>query len=98
MRPRLFWTMLLAFVLVIMLGVSGMLGFFGLAFAGVWQPADLRENMQNGQRLYISALGDYYVAHGDSWSGVDQRLADVPFVGPMSFRDYVLTDASGRIV
>src|SRR5689334_10419225 len=98
MKPRLFWTMLLAFVLVIVLGVAGMLGFFSLAFAGIWQPTDLRDSFQGAQRVYVDALGDYYVAHGNSWAGVGQRLADAPFVGPMSFRGYALADADGRVV
>jgi signal transduction histidine kinase len=97
MKPRLFWTMLLAFVLVIVLGVAGMLGFFGLAVAGIWQPA-APQAPQTGQRIYVEALGDYYVAHGNSWAGVDQRLASLPFAGPVSFRSYALVDTSGRIV
>ena len=41
MKPRLFWTMLLAFALVIVLGVCGMLGFFMLAISGFWQPQEI---------------------------------------------------------
>src|SRR5690242_19429170 len=98
MKPRLFWTMLLAFVLVIAMGVAGMLGFFGLAFAGIWQPIDWRDSSLSVQRVYVDSLGDYYVAHGNSWAGVDQRLTDAPFIGPMSLHGYALADAGGRVV
>jgi two-component system OmpR family sensor kinase/two-component system sensor histidine kinase BaeS len=36
MRPRLFWIMLAAFALVIVLGVGGMVTFFSLATASMW--------------------------------------------------------------
>jgi len=59
MKPRLFWSMLLAFVLVIVLGVCGMLGFFGLAFAGFWQPNDLPRGFRGPQHAYVEALADF---------------------------------------
>jgi len=98
MKPRLFWIMLLAFVLVIVLGVCGMLGFFGLAFAGVWQPEEFRSGFQGAQKTYVAALADYYVAHDGSWNGVEQRLNGSPFGGPTSFLGYALADADGRVV
>src|SRR5437867_2496083 len=98
MKPRLFWTILLAFVLVIVLGICGMLGFFGLAFAGVWQPQELRSSFQGMQHSYVEALADYYAAHDGSWVGVERRLAESPFGGPTSFLGYALTDADGQIV
>ena len=97
MKPRLFWSMLLAFVLVIVLGVCGMLGFFGLAFAGYWQPTDLPRGFRGPQHAYVAALADYYLAHERSWAGIDQRLSDEPF-GPISFLGYALADADGRLV
>src|SRR5690348_11454214 len=38
-RPRLFWLMLGVFALVIVLGVGGMVTFFGIATAGMWSGA-----------------------------------------------------------
>jgi two-component system OmpR family sensor kinase/two-component system sensor histidine kinase BaeS len=97
MKPRLFWTMLLAFVLVILLGVCGMLGFFGLAVAGIWQPSDWRNNsaLAHGD---VETLSDYYLAHGNSWVGIDQRLDSTQFGGPMIMMGYALADTHGRVV
>src|SRR5919205_472427 len=98
MKPRLFWTMLLAFALVIVLSVCGMLGFIGLAISGRWQPTAVSEEFQSFQRTYAQSLGDYYTANGQSWAGVDQRFDTPPFGGPNTFFGYVLADASGRVV
>jgi two-component system OmpR family sensor kinase/two-component system sensor histidine kinase BaeS len=98
MKPRLFWSILVAFALVIGLGVCGMLGFVGLAFAGVWQPAMMRDTFQETQRSYASSLGDYYIAHGNSWAGVDQRLDGPPFAGPGGFFSYTVADGSGNVI
>src|SRR6266498_351679 len=98
MKLRLFWAILLAFALVIVLGVCGMLGFFGLAFAGVWQPQAMRSSVQEFQRSYATSLGDFYAANGNSWAGVDQRLDEPPFGGPPAFFGYALADTDGRIV
>jgi signal transduction histidine kinase len=98
MKPRLFWSMLLAFVLVIVLGVCGMLGFFGLAFAGFWQPNDLPRGFRGPQHAYVEVLADYYLAHERSWAGVDRRLMDEPFGGALNFFGYVLADADGRVI
>jgi signal transduction histidine kinase len=97
MKPRLFWSMLLAFVLVIVLGVCGMLGFFGLAFAGYWQPNDLPRGFRGPQHAYVEELADYYLAHERSWDGIDRRLRDEPF-GPISFLGYALVDADGHVI
>jgi signal transduction histidine kinase len=98
MKPRLFWTMLLAFVLVIVLGVCGMLGFFGLAFAGIWQPVEWGRSFQVGQRVYAETLADYYIAHNSSWAGVARRLDGPPFGGPAGFLGYALADDSGQVI
>ena len=98
MKPRLFWTMLLAFALVILLGVSGMLGFFALAIAGVWQPQEMRSSIQETQASYATSLGDYYVANGNSWAGVDRRLSNSPLGASSAFFGYALADQRGRIV
>ncbi len=97
MKPRLFWSMLLAFVLVIVLGVCGMLTFLGLAFAGYWQPSNLPRSVRGPQYAYVEALADYYLAHEGSWAGIDRRLTDEPF-GPISFMGYALADTNGRVI
>jgi two-component system OmpR family sensor kinase/two-component system sensor histidine kinase BaeS len=98
MKPRLFSTMLLAFVLVIVLGVCGMIGFIGLAFAGFWQPGAREDVMPDRSQAYADFLADYYVAHGASWIGIDQRLNELPFPSPMGMISYTLADAQGRVV
>jgi signal transduction histidine kinase len=99
MKPRLFWTMLVAFALAIGLSVCGMLVFIGLAVSGVWQPGTMRETIDETQRSYAASLGDFYTAHGNSWAGIDQRLDGPPFAGPNGgFVYYTLADTSGRII
>jgi signal transduction histidine kinase len=99
MKPRLFWSILFAFALAIGLSVCGMLVFIGLAVSGVWQPAMMHDTLGETQRSYAASLGDYYVAHGNSWSGIDQRLESPPFVGPSGgFINYTLADTNGRVV
>jgi signal transduction histidine kinase len=96
-KPRLFWVMVLAFVLAIVLGVCGMLGFVGLALIG-GVPAQNREVFEGAPGAYAEVLADYYLANGRSWEGVDRRLGSAPFAGPLSFMEYALADANGRIV
>src|SRR5689334_20835346 len=99
MKPRLFWSILIAFALAIGLSVCGMLVFIGLAASGVWQPAMIRDTFGETQRSYAASLADYYVAHGNSWSGIDQRFDSPPFAGPNGgFISYTLADTSGRVV
>jgi two-component system OmpR family sensor kinase/two-component system sensor histidine kinase BaeS len=76
-----------------------MLVFFGLAVSGIWQPAVIRDTFGETQRSYADLLGDYYVAHGNSWAGIDQRLDNPPFGGPDGgFISYTLADTNGRVV
>lgn len=89
--------MVLAFVLAIVLGVCGMVGFVGLALIGA-TPSQSRADFEGAPEAYAELLVDYYLANGRSWEGVDRRLASAPFAGPLSFVDYALADANGRIV
>jgi two-component system OmpR family sensor kinase/two-component system sensor histidine kinase BaeS len=76
-----------------------MLVFIGLAVSGIWQPATMRDTFGETQRSYADSLGDYYAAHGNSWSGIDQRLDSPPFVGPSGgFVTYTLADIHDRVV
>ncbi|MBC8161481.1 MAG: HAMP domain-containing protein [Roseiflexaceae bacterium] len=94
MRPPIFWTLLSSFALVILLGICGMLGFFGLAVSGFWQPGPLREAYSSSELFYGEALGDFYLANGGSWQGVEARIAQLPFGGS----EFVILDAQGRPV
>src|SRR5262245_52035773 len=98
MKPRLFWSILVAFALVIGLSVCGMLSFIGLTLAGVWQPESMSTTFQEAQRSYAESLGDYYIAHGDSWTGIDERLTTPPFAGPAGFFSYTVADERGRVI
>ena len=107
MKPRLFWTMLLAFVLVIGLSVCGMLGFFALSIAGFWPPGSVRQLPVNirapsdsMQRFWARLLAEQYVANGNSWTNVERRLNEPLFAGIASTpgSDYALAGADGRVV
>src|SRR5690349_14234419 len=104
MKPRLFWTMLVAFVLVIGLSVCGMLGFFALSITGLWQPGSTRPLPDNirfppdsMERFWARLLAEQYVANGNSWANVDQRLKAPPFAGMVSTpgSGYALVGADG---
>ncbi|NOK61659.1 MAG: hypothetical protein GFH27_549313n67 [Chloroflexi bacterium AL-W] len=90
--------MLLAFILVIILGVCGMMGFFGLAVAGFRDAADdeFDYDFQRTERAYAATLADYYVARGNSWRDLDQRLNDM-FTGPF-FSNFAVIDEDRRVV
>lgn len=98
MKPHLFWTMLFSFVLVIVLGVCGMLVFFGLAVNNLWQPAEWARTTREAQNSYADMLSDYYVAHGNSWHGAERRLNGPPFNGPTELSTYVLLDQAERVI
>lgn len=99
MRLRIFSLMLAAFGLVIVLGVGGMLSFFGLAVAsfqrgsaGWGPPAEFAARNEARQ------LAEYYQRTG-SWAGVEPRFAELE----QQLRDrrgasIALVDAQGQIV
>lgn len=97
MKFRLYWTMLLAFTLVIVLGVCGMLAFFGLAVAGIWEPGELRSRVAEVEQTYTGTLSDYYVAQGDSWQGVDAQLDALASRSPFPVQ-YTVVDTNSRVV
>ena len=74
-RPRLFTLLLLAFALVIVLGVGGMVGFFSLAqgSGGGAGLAHADPYLTALQTVSTRNLADYYAAHG-SWDGVAAQL------------------------
>jgi two-component system OmpR family sensor kinase/two-component system sensor histidine kinase BaeS len=99
-RPRLFTLLLLAFTLVIVLGVGGMAGFFSLAQASFGPGAAVHVDPYLAALRSVSArtLADYYAAHG-SWDGVETRLAMLndPATGGEAV-SYTLLDAGGQVV
>jgi two-component system OmpR family sensor kinase/two-component system sensor histidine kinase BaeS len=97
MRLRLFWTTFVAFVLVIVLGICGMFAFFGLATARWWRDDDLGSTTVDIQNTFVLSLEDYYMAR-NGWSGVDQRLNELPFDGPGRWYAYTLLDANGQVI
>lgn len=95
-KPTLFWTMVLAFVLAIVLGVAGMFGFFSLAIAGV-VPVQEREVYRDAPRIFAEWLADYYAARG-SWEGVDRRVDELRGFGAFVWVDFALVDTDGMII
>jgi signal transduction histidine kinase len=97
-RLRLFWLMVLSFVLVILLALCGMLGLIGLTFAGTVPSTSFRDGLSESADGYAIVLRDYYVANGDSWAGVERRLDGPPFNSPESFYSYTLLDPRGDLL
>ena len=99
-RPRLFTLLLLAFALVIVLGVGGMFAFYSLAQASFGPPSALHVDPYLTALRTVSArsLADYYATHG-SWNGVETRLA-VLSMGEDGAQtvSYTLLDAQGQVV
>jgi signal transduction histidine kinase len=99
MRPRIFSLMLTAFALVIILGVGGMLGFFGLAVASFERRAGSWGIMsQVSARSEARQLATFYGRRG-SWDGVEERFAsferrlDLP-----AWQVVTLVDERGRVL
>lgn len=74
MKVRLFWIMMLSFFLVIVLGIGGMIFFFRMAIADIWESDTFQEEMRQRQEANAAFLADYYALHGNSWEGVNERL------------------------
>lgn len=90
--------MVVAFSLAIMLAVCGMVSFVGLTFAGTFPSGSFREGLRESADSYAAILGDYYVANGNSWQGVEQRIDAPPFNGSNSFFAYSILDSQGNLV
>lgn len=95
-KPRLFWLMMLAFTLVIGLGVCGMVSFIGLVIAGAVPAVEFHADYQIAPKAYATILSDYYIANNNSWSGVDQRIQAPPFAGSSNFYHFTVLDADGN--
>lgn len=90
--------MLRTFMLVILLSICGMFGFFGFVLRGSAPPEMFRDEMQHVPRVYADALADFYVAQGHSWNGIDRRLADLALVNPFHRSAVAVVDARGQVV
>jgi signal transduction histidine kinase len=80
------------------LGICGMLAFFGLSFArgGPWEGG--RDGPSASQRALAESLADYYVAHDMSWAGVEQRASDMLSNDLAAWMSFALLDADGRVL
>jgi two-component system OmpR family sensor kinase/two-component system sensor histidine kinase BaeS len=101
MKLPLFWTMLLAFVLVIVLGMAGTFTAFGLAVTiadreEAFEP--MHEGRDTAREAFGATLADYYVARGGSWAGLDERVAALERPTMLGFSRMVVVDAQGRVV
>src|SRR5215212_3147386 len=97
--PRLFLLLLLAFALVIVLGVGGMVGLYALSGAHLGPGSEnttADPYLDVTQTMTRQALIDYYATHG-SWGGVDDALLRPQFgTGSDASFIYTLYDAQGQ--
>lgn len=96
----LFWVVLRAFALVIVIGICGMTGFFSLAVrlsGGTMSPSPRAEGPRM-EYAYVDTLADYYIAHGHSWDGINQHLRNLALNDPFHFPITVVLDTRGRVV
>lgn len=73
-----------------------MIGFFGLAMAGIF-PNREREDWQQPPSAYADFLGDYYLANGRSWNGIETRLGGIGG-GATNWLSYTIVDDRQIIV
>jgi two-component system OmpR family sensor kinase/two-component system sensor histidine kinase BaeS len=99
MRPRIFTLMLLAFALVIVLGIGGTVSIFWLAVLsferghGGWGPPP-----EFYARVEAERLAELYARRG-SWEGVEPRFAELERrMGDGDYRAVALLDREGRVV
>lgn len=102
MKPRLFVVMLLAFALVIVLGIGGMIGFFTLAVTGrmrteAQQTTASTAQLATTEARYVSLLSEYYRTRR-SWNGVRQQLRNSDLSDGAETVAYAVFDENGDIV
>src|SRR5690349_14397047 len=100
MRIRLFWQLIVAFVILIIFGIGGTMLLIGATFRQIYTK-NLPLTIDSIQQSWTMSLADYYVAHGASWDGVAPRLekmvgTDDWFAGTSV--GYVLADEHGNVV
>ncbi|MBA3943742.1 MAG: HAMP domain-containing protein [Herpetosiphonaceae bacterium] len=74
-RVRLFWQLLGTFALLIGFGIGGMTSLVGVVFRQI-RNSTLPETLLHTETSWATSLGDYYLAHGHSWDGVEVRIED----------------------
>jgi len=98
MHPRIFSLMLLAFALVIILGIGGMTTFFWLAVIsferghGDWRPPP-----EFYARTQSQQLAELY-ERDRSWANLEPRFAELERELPKDVQALALLDADGRVV
>lgn len=97
-KVGLFWLMLRTFILVIVLSICGMFGFVGFAIGRSESSQRYTDQMHRMPHVYTESLADFYVAQGDSWRGIDQRLADLSAIDPFGFPAITIVDEHDRVV
>ena len=73
MRIRLFWQLVIAFVILIVTGIGGTMSLIGVTFRQIYTH-NLPSALLSVEDSWTASLADYYVAHGNSWAGVQGRL------------------------
>jgi signal transduction histidine kinase len=80
-RFRLFWLMVIAFAMAILLALCSMLGFVGLTFLGNIPSDAFPAGLSEASDRYNTTLSEYYLQNNNSWAGVAGRLNAAPFSG-----------------
>ena len=95
MRVRLFWQLLGGFAILIVFGIGGTTALISAAFKQI-TTRNAETAAVSMENAWAPQLADYYVAHGHSWEGVDDRLQSM--IGPQHWGfgtadGYVLWDS-----
>jgi signal transduction histidine kinase len=100
MRIRLFWQLIVAFVILIIFGIGGTMSLIGVTFGQIYSQ-NLPSALQSIENSWTVSLADYYVAHDNSWAGVGSRLDTMlqwEDWFPGASVGYVLTDRDGAVI
>lgn len=97
MKPRLFWLLLSSFLLVIVLGICGIVGFVTMTTRTFAAPDPFGVDGLPSLNTTASDLGRYYQTNHDSWDGVATYIEQTPS-GSSPFVEYALVDSKGNIL
>ena len=100
MRIRLFWQLIGAFVILIIVGIGGTMSLIGVTFSQIYAQ-NLPSALRSIEDSWTISLADYYVAHDNSWVGVGSRLDTMlewEDWFPGASVGYVLTDRDGTVI
>lgn len=96
-RWRLFWQLLATFAILIVFAVASTSALNNASFRQI-AGRGFQRSLEQTQRALAATLADYYVAHGNSWAGVEDRLDTLLHAGwslPGPSPDYILFDGAG---